>query len=66
MTMTRPEFSKENLLLLMCCNLRQGPLVPREGELGGLGGGGGVPHFGRSEANLIGLQKWNTTDLRKV
>ena len=51
----------------MFCNLRQGPLVPREGELGGLGGGGGVPYFGRSGRTLIYLQKWNTlAELRDV
>ena len=34
--------------------------MPREGELGGLGGGGGVPYFGRSGRTLIYLQKWST------
>ena len=47
-TWVSQHISKENLWLLMCCNLRQGPLVPREGELGGLGGSGCVPHFSRS------------------
>ena len=31
--------------------------MPREGELGGLVGGGGVPYFGRSGRTLIFFAK---------
>ena len=56
-TSVSQHISKEKVWLLMCCNLSQGPLVPREGELGGLVGGGGVPYFGRSGRTLIFFAK---------